>query len=218
MNRLVRPIMFAFEPDVVFAFAKMSFGASGVPTLDTKNSKGFCDVRQQVIAITGTTANASPTVTSVSSFVGLYVGMFIDDGGTNVAVGTTISAMNPGAGTITLSANATGTNTGLNVTGGYILTLGQLYKTRLDAYNKLLDLNYTFDLTGLQGGVSTGASAPAAPQLFLTANNISNAALANIIFQTGNGTDAANLPFKSIVPANGEILRLTLKLCRSGAI
>ena len=64
-------------------------------------------------AITGTTANASPTVTSVSSFVGLVVGQPIT--GTNIPAGTVIQALNPTAATITLSQNATGTNSGLTV-------------------------------------------------------------------------------------------------------
>lgn len=75
------------------------------------------------ISVTGTTANASPTVTAVTiaapnSFNSLVVGMAIT--GTNIPGGTTISAFNATAATITLSANATGTNTGLSVASGVV--------------------------------------------------------------------------------------------------
>lgn len=55
---------------------------------------------------TGTTA-ASTTVTSVSSFTGLFVGMSIYSvNPANIPAGTTITDLNPGAGTLTLSQAA----------------------------------------------------------------------------------------------------------------
>lgn len=215
MNRLVRPIMFCFEPSVVFQFNQINFGAAGAPTLTALNSKGACNIALNSIAFTGT-SSASVTVTSVSSFAGLYNGMTVT--GTNIPAATTISSMNPGAGTITLSQAATGANTGLSASGGqYTLTLGSQFTPfkRLDAYVKLLGVNHAWDESGLQGGASTGASAPAAPNLFIVGNNVSNGSLASVVFQTGSGVGSA---FVANNPANGEILRLALKLCRSSAI
>ena len=65
---------------------------------------------------TGTLTAGSSTVSSVSSFLNLNVGQQITTatgvGGTvTIPPGTTISAINTGAGTITLSANAGGTGT-----------------------------------------------------------------------------------------------------------
>jgi hypothetical protein len=56
------------------------------------------------IAVTGTIANGSASVTAVSSTLGLAVGQAIA-GTTGIPTGTTIASI--GTGTITLSANAT---------------------------------------------------------------------------------------------------------------
>jgi len=139
MNRLVRPIMFAFEPDVVKAFAKVSFGASGTPTLDTTNSKGLCNVTR-------------------------------------------------------------------NSTGNFTFTFGSQFTPfkRLDTYVKLLGLSHNFD-------ESVTGSAPAAPSMCLTANNVSNSSLASVTLQFNSGGSATD-------PASGEICRLAFDLCRSTAI
>ncbi len=63
---------------------------------------------------TANNTNGSPTLTSVSSFTGLWVGMAIN--GTGIVAGTTILAMFPSSSTITLSANCTSTNSPITVT------------------------------------------------------------------------------------------------------
>ena len=55
---------------------------------------------------TAIASNGSPTLTGVSNFTGLFVGMGIS--GTDIAGGAFITALNPGLSTITMSANATG--------------------------------------------------------------------------------------------------------------
>ena len=225
MNRFVRPIMFAFEPDMVFVAAKVSFGASGAPTLDTKNSKGVCNISLNTETFTGTTANASPTVSAVSSFAGLYPGMLVSDGGVHIPAATTISSMNAGAGTITLSQNATGTNTGLTATGGYIVQFGTQAGVRLDAYNKLLVVQHIWDETGLPGTASVAAGSPQAPNMIINGNNISirtipgtvASALSDASITVYFGTVSAG-QFTVVSPGNGEICRLMFKLVRSGAI
>lgn len=216
MNRLVRPVMFAFEPDVVHQYSKISFGASGAPTIDTNQSKGICSVVRKSYSITGDITNTSATVANVSSFAGLYKGMSIS--GTGIPAATTISSMNPGAGTITLSAAATATTASLAITvagGQYTITFGsQFSPAKFDAYVKLLGLSHNWDMSGLQGGASTGASAPAAPSMILVGNNISSSSLANLIVQFGQWSGAT---FTAADPASGEIVRIAAQLCRSTA-
>lgn len=218
MNRYVRPVMFAFEPDVVHQFSLVTFGATGSTTINTLQSKGICGFSLNTISITGTTASSSTTVSGVSSYVGLYVGMTVSDGGVHIPANTTISSMTPASGTITLSQNATGTNTGLSVYGGqYMITFGrQLTPTKqLDTYVKLLGLNHNWDETSLQGATGTAASAPAAPSMFLVQNNITNTNLANLVVQFGSGAGSS---FVAYTPASGEQVRVAAQLCRSNAI
>lgn len=224
MNRFARPVVFAMEPDVVFLFMKCAFGASGAPTLDTNQSKGICNITRNSIAFTGTTAGASPTVSSVNTFVGLYNGMTVT--GTNIPASTTISSMNAGAGTITLSQNANGVNAGLTAVGGqYTIQLGAQAGVRFDTYNKLLGLNLCWDESASQGGASTAASSPAAPFMFQVGNNVSvktvpptvAANLTDATFQVQFGTLSAGT-FVAADPRNGDVVRIAIQLCRSGAI
>lgn len=218
MNRNLRPVMFAFEPDVVSVYANLSFGAAGAVTLNqtqANSSKGICNVVLTSVSFTGTTS-ASVTVTSVSSFAGLYPGMTVT--GTNVPAATTISSMNAGAGTITLSQAATGVNTGLSAAGGlYTVSFGSQFTPfkRLDAYVKLLACKADFDVSGAQGGASTLALAPAAPNAFIVNNSISIATSASIALQFGSG---AGTSFVAGVPANGERVRIAFMFSRSTAI
>lgn len=219
MNRNLRPVMFAFEPDVVSVFANLSFGAAGAVTLNqtqSNSSKGICNVAATTIAFTGTSSNSSTSVTAVSSFAGLYVGMTIT--GTNIPASTTIASMNAGAGTLTLSQAATGTNAGLTAGGGlYTVTFGSQFTPfkRLDAYVKLLAIKADFDVSGVQGGASTLALAPAGSNVFVVANNISNSTLANLVLQFGTGSGTS---FVATNPGNGERCRISFKFSRSTAI
>nr|HMT30751.1 hypothetical protein [Bacteroidia bacterium] len=56
----------------------------------------------------GTRTSGSPTITAVTDFTGLAIGKPIR--GTGIATGATVTAFNVGAGTITMSANATSTS------------------------------------------------------------------------------------------------------------
>ena len=79
-------------------------------------------------SFTGTLTSGSATVTSVSSFTGLYVGSQITDTttGGNIPANTYITAINTGASTLTLSQNAAGNGTGdtLHVPGGLVNVSG----------------------------------------------------------------------------------------------
>jgi len=67
---------------------------------------------------TGTIANSSSTITSVSSFTGLVVGEAIT--GFGIPAGTTIISINTGTSTIGLSAAATGTGSGISFIYGSV--------------------------------------------------------------------------------------------------
>lgn len=220
MNRLVRPVQFAFEPDVVSVFANLSFGAAGAVTLNqsaTDSSKGLCAAAPVSTVITATTDGSTAVLTAVSSFVGLYVGMGIS--GAGIPAASTISSMNAGSGTITISANTTAAHAAeaVTVTGGqYVLTFGRNATLKqLDAYNKLLAMHHCWDESGNQGSASVAALAPAALSMFVVGNSISNSQVATITVQFGSG---AGTSFVAAVPDSGSKVRLMFSLCRSSAI
>lgn len=231
MNRLVRPVMFAFEADVCSLFAHVTFGAAGAPTLNQGPypkafSKGFCAVTLNTIVITAALTNTQTSATGASTLVGIYNGMSVT--GTGVPASTTVSAVNPSAGTFTLSnaATATATET-LTFSGGqYLFQLGSKAGVNLDVYNKLHSICWNFD--EITNGAAQAGSSPAAPICnvgFLVANNVSirtipasgNSANTDASFTMQFGTLAGS-GFLAANPASGELLRLSLKLSRSGAI
>lgn len=191
MNRLVRPVSFTFEPDMVSVFAMASFGAAGAATLNTKNSKGVCQWAANTQVWKGST-HSNTSVTAMQSLWGVYNGMTVT--GSGIPASTTVSAVNPGAGTLTLSGNATTSLTGTPLTfsgGQYLVTLGQQitpYKV-LDTYTKLLQLDYNWDdIVNARAQTSSTPSSPAAPFLFLLANQT---AQANQTFTITGTTDGA---------------------------
>lgn len=103
-------------------FAGCTFGAVFRPRLSTNINllSVLTETGLNARAFTGDT-NASTTVSSVSSFTGLAVGQRIS--GTDMAAGTTITALNSGGGTLTLSQAATGTTVGASLVAGDILTI-----------------------------------------------------------------------------------------------
>lgn len=221
-NRLFRPVMFAAEPDVVFLFASVTFGASGAPTLNQTSpntSKGFCSVTRNNISITGNTTAQSNIISGVNSFANLYVGMSISDNGTNIQPSTTIVALNANSGTIEISQPAIAGNNAvaLTVAGGlFTFTFGRnLALNQLDTYVKCLNVDVTFSEQNNAGGVSTGASAPAAGEIFLVQNNLQSSSLANIWLQHGVGNGSN---FVAVDPDNGSIGQYAFCLGRSTAV
>ncbi len=214
-DRYSSAVLFAMEKNLTFLYAHLTFGAAGAVTLDTQNSKGFCNASLTSVAFTATSSNGSGSLTAVSSFAGIYPGMTIKDAGPT-HVNQVLSSANAGAGTMTLAGNATGTNTGLFATGGsYTLQLGRNAGVNLDTYYKLLMVQACWDESGSQGGASSLALAPAAPVVFLSGNNsrirtipgtaataLTDATL-TITVGTGTGTS-----FVAAAPASGEGLYL----------
>lgn len=108
------------------------------------------------IAFTGTSASGSPTITGVSALTGLAVGMGVNDGAVHIAANSVIASIDS-ATQITLSKNATGTNTGLTATGdGFNIAL--IKHAPAGTYGAA-STNYT-DVTGNSDEVSgTGYTA-----------------------------------------------------------
>lgn len=72
-------------------------------------------------SFTADTSSGSPTLSSVSSFTGIATGMRVK--GTGIPADTTISSFNSGGGTITMSANASATNSGVTIVAGDVITV-----------------------------------------------------------------------------------------------
>lgn len=231
MNRLVRPVMFAFEPDLVFVFGSVVFGAAGAPTLNQGPypkifSKGLCSCAKSTPVITATLSSSSASVTLASSLAGIYNGMSVT--GTGIAASTTVSAVNPAAGTFTLSNNATasGAQT-LTFSGGqYLIQFGRQAGIQLDTYNHLLGLNYNWDeiANNLAQAGSTPA-VPAAPSIFLIGNQTKIATIPGTA--TSKTTDSTLTiqcgtfsagTFLAANPDSGSMVRLGFTFTRSGAI
>lgn len=232
MNRLVRPVLFTFEADVCQLFANLVFGAAGAVTLSQgpypgRFSKGFCAAALNTITSAASTTSTSTSVTGLS-LAGVYNGMSVT--GTGIPASTTVSAVNPAAGTLTLSnaATATGTPTLSFFGGQYVLQLGRQAGVQLDTYNHLLGLSHSWDenTPNLALAGSSPAS-PAAPAMFIVRSRVAirtvpasgNSANtdATITIQFGTFTGAGGT-FTATVPATGEVCRLVAALTRSGAI
>lgn len=123
-----------------------------------------------------------------------------------------------GAGSITKSVTTAGTNNTLvtanskgiaslnqNDQGQYTFTFGTSAAS-LDFYNKLLSIRHTFDATANSG------TAPAAPFMYLTQNNVATASKCSVRVQflASDGSTATN-------PAANEQVFMSFGLCNSGA-
>jgi Baseplate J-like protein len=111
LNRLaIRLQLFAPRPILAKDFAILAQDIAGVTraiALDGFNPAS-------TTGATGTTTNASPTITAVSSFTGVTVGSIII--GTNIPLGTFVVAINPGGSTITMDRNVVGSGSGISLT------------------------------------------------------------------------------------------------------
>ncbi len=224
-GRNFTPVSFGLEKNIVQLYARVVFGGSGVPLLDTNNSKGFCNAAINAPSFTGTTSSGSATISSVTSFAGLFTGMTL----TGTGVGGTIGTMTAATASLVMSAPATSAQatTTVTATGGqYVLQLGTQAGVRLDSYNKILELGCIFDeSTGsATGGYQVLQLAPAAQNSFIVGNksnirtipatSTSNSTDCTVVVQFGNG---AGTSFVAAAPAAGEVLRLNLNLGNSTA-
>jgi hypothetical protein len=229
-NRYYTPVNFALEKNVVQLWAKVSFGADGVPTLDTANSKGVCAIHPETVNFTAWVTNSSTAVSSVSTLAGLYPGMTL--GGTGLAVaGATISSI--ASGVITASAQsvtttASGYSQAMTAAGGrYRFQFGSKEGVNLDAYNRLLNFSMEASETAASasGTKLLAALAPNATVAFLVDNKIATRTTTrsataastdcSLAFVLG---DAAGTSFSIKDPKAGEIYRFNFVLSNSTAI
>lgn len=230
-NRDFSPINFALEKNVVLLYARVVFGATGIPTLDTQNSKGICNFAIDAIPFNANSTGSSTTLSSVTSFAGIYPGMTLSGG---YGPGTTVSSITAGSGLITL-ASGTGvvpTNGGLiNASGGrFRVQFGTQAAVRLDSYYKLLNVASTWymDNSSTSGAALVQAIAPAAVDSFVVQNNTrqrtiprtttSGSTDCSLVLQTGNGLAGLGQNFTAKDPVAGTIWRLTFMFGNSSAI
>lgn len=224
------PVQFTKEKNVWTLSAQLVFGANGAVSLVANNSKGFCAVNQESVAFLGATTNSSTSLSSVSSFDGIFAGMTITGpaGELNAA---TVSSFTAATKTIVLSSQAITTDAAgsYNATGGRIrLQLGTQAITQLTPYVKLLGIDVRFDVStgSVSGGVGVLQGAPSAPNSFIVDNQVSvktvpptlatNSTDASIAIQFGSGIGPGT-GFQAANPGNGEIVRVVLFLGNSSA-
>src|SRR5258708_3828295 len=152
-NRYQVPLSFHYEKNVTYVYGRVVFGASGAVTLDQINSKGIAAINPMSVSFTGSTLVGAATVGIVSSFNRLFTGMTVTGSGTSISAATTIGSMSATLDSLTISSNSGQTiaSNSLVASGGQfgiqfgVSTTGSQSNTRLDAYNKLLHFNYSWD-------------------------------------------------------------------------
>lgn len=225
MNRFTTPVQFGFEKNIVSAFSRVVFGSSGAPILDTNNSKGICNVAFSTPTFGGTTSSGSSTITSVSSFQGLFTGMTLSGGGANGTIGTMTAATK----SIVMTGLATsGVTASMSAIGGqYVFQFGTQAGVRLDGYFKLLEFGYLWDeSTGSASGSGLQLQlAPSSSQCFVVQNLTqvrtipatltSNSTDCTLTVQVGNGTGVG---FVAQQPVAGEVFRCNYVFGNSSAV
>jgi len=229
-GRNFTPVMFGLEKNLVFLYARCVFNPSGVPVLDTLNSKGICSINPYTPTFTGSTVSSSATVTSVSSFAGIFTGQTIT--GTGLQSSTTIGTISAATGSIVLNKAV---NTGVASltlvagagSGQYLIQFGRQAGVNLDTYYKFVEMQHSFDMTTSSAiGTATQAQlAPLNPSLILIGNqtqvrtipatSTSNSTDATLQVQFGVG---AGTNFVAGSPATGEAVRFAFVFGNSSAI
>lgn len=235
-GRNYTPVNFALEKNVVNLFARFPFvigsgsTVAGV-TLDTTSSKGICSVNPSTPTFSGAVSSGSATITSVTSFFGLFTGMQVT-GASVVGSGSfTIGTLSQSTGSLVMSSPAFITTTSsatFVATGGqYVIQFGTQAATRLDSYVKLLDFNYMWDeATGsASGSVGQVQICPAAQNIFYIRNNTSIRTIpqtltsgstdCTLTIQMGNGS---GVNFVAANPVNGEVLKVGFSFSNSTAL
>lgn len=209
------PVRFTKEKNVWDLFGAFSIGSGGAINVAQTQSgqfinKGIASVWQNTPMFTGVTSSGSSSITSVSSFAGIYSGMALL-GAANIPAGVTVGTISASTGSIVMNGGSASGFTGsagaiMVVSGGqYIFqmgvatTIGSLTLTsRLDTYNRLLDFNISYDYSTASsiGTATQQALGPNTSQYFVVANNITTKTVpptqatsstdASVIVQFGN--------------------------------
>lgn len=221
------PVRFTKEKNVWDIFGIFNIGSSGALNVATVQTgagpqfinKGIANVWSNTPTFTGFTSSGSATITSVSSFAGIYTGMTMTNpSGVQIVTSRTVGTISAATGSLVLSAPVdaatTGSTTLLVASGGqYIFQFGVNTSTgslsqfsRLDTYNRLLNIDITFD-GSTASSIGTQTQAPIAPNVtdfFVVQNNLttktvpatltSNSTDASLVIQFGNGLGTSFIP------------------------
>lgn len=225
------PVLFTKEKNVWTLACRLVFDNNGGVYLDPMSSKGICAANPDQVSFSGNTVGSSVSISSITSFSGLFNGMSVT-GITGGAGTSTISSMNANTGVVTL-ASGTGVTTqpanALIATGGrYRIQFGQQSGVRLDTYVKLMSFNADIrEVTASASGSATSLQFfPNAPQAFIVQNNIpvrtipmtttSGSTDASVVVQFGYyGAD--HNTFTAAAPKAGEVVHLRFTLGNSTA-
>lgn len=161
-NRYGSVVMFALEKNVYNIFGQFVFDNGGVISTVANNSKGICNAWQNTPTFSGATSSGSATITSVTSFAGLFTGMQIT-GASASSTSLTIGTISASTGSVVLSkaaALATSASSSFVAQGGqYIIQFGTNQSLgMLDAYAKLVSVLWNPEMTtGSSSGTLTQA-------------------------------------------------------------
>lgn len=220
-------VLFAKQNNLMILFARVTFGATGVPTLDTTQSKGICSVVENFVPFTAGVVNSTSIVGTVTSFSRIFTGMTVI--GSGVATSNLVSSMSATGDTITLTKQNITTADGVALTangGQFTFQFGAQSGVRLDTYPKLLMVDASWDMTSASAtGTATQAQlAPAAPNFFVIGSvafnqrtipysSTSGSTDATIQVQFGNGQGTN---FSAYKPVAGEAVRMMFIFGNSG--
>lgn len=232
-NRYSTPVLFAMEKNLTVVALRAVFGAGGSVVVDAINSKGISYMAPDQVAFSANTVASSATISSVTSFSGLFNGMTVTGLTQSVGASVTISSMTAGASSLVLSS---GTNViaqpanSLLATGGrYRVQFGLTVGNRFDTYNKLLAFSYDFrEITGSAAGSATSLQLyPICADGFIVQNNTgirtipgtttSGSTDASLAIQFGSYGANSNI-FTATTPQPGEVVNMLFTFGNSTAI
>lgn len=229
------PVRFTKEKNVWDLFCIVNVGSGGALNIaQTGNgqfvNKGIANIWQNTPTFTGVTSSGSNTITSVSSFLGIFTGMPVLN--STIPAGATVGTISVTTGSIVFTGGAASTFTGstgaiMTVTGGqYIFqmgvatTIGSLtLSSRLDTYNRLLDFNVSYDSsTSSSIGTATQQQlGPTTSAYVLVQNNTTVKTVpptqatastdASLVIQFGNSSGPIGAGFTPNVPQAGTSMR-----------
>lgn len=226
------PVRFTKEKNVWDLFGVYNVGSGGAMNVAQSVNgqyinKGIANVWQNTPTFTGVTSSGSASITSVSSFQGIFTGMALLN--SNVPAGSTVGTISASTGSIVINGGFASGFTGstgatMVVSGGqYIFqmgvatTVGSLtLSSRLDTYNRILDYNFSFDCS-VSSAIGTATQAQLAPntsQYLIVQNNttqktvpvtlVAGSSDAMLVIQFGNSIGTS---FVAAVPAPGMAIR-----------
>lgn len=223
-------VVFTKELNVWTLSARLTFGAAGAVTVSPINSKGIIAVNPETVAFTGATTNSSTSLSSVSSFDGIFAGMTITGPAGDLQASTTVSSWTATTAVLTLSKQAItteATTAAFFATGGrYRVQFGTQSITGLTPFVKLLGMSVVNDLSSgsASGAYAYAQVAPPATHAFIIDNKLSvktipatqatNSTDASVAIQFGYGVGPGT-GFIAQAPADGTVVTVMFTLGNS---